>query len=350
MNVIVANKYSELINNTNIQIMKVMSGVFKVSEIVNSFNGMYYQKIIVDATALEGFPKQEILKELASRFDTQKLILFLPPDNSPPEKFLSFLVSINIYNFTDNIKGVIQLINRSNTYDDVKKFSNLNKPIVPVTKDFEDFNDMNYTSDNQKIILGLKNVTNGIESTKLTYIIKKTLENIYKKSVVALEIDKKDFLFYGDKNMYSIDASKLGQAINDSGIFDVVLIDLGKNNQDDICTDIIYLIDPSMYCINQLMFTNRRVFDNLKGKKIVLCNSLLSEKDINIFAKEAGISIYFNLPPLNDRGVNNIINDLLFKLGIVDNNNNHNDNNSKKGLFDFFKWLLFYYKYIIIMQ
>ena len=50
MNVIVANRYSELINGSNIQIMKVMSGVFKVSEMVNSFRGMFYQKIIIDAT------------------------------------------------------------------------------------------------------------------------------------------------------------------------------------------------------------------------------------------------------------------------------------------------------------
>ena len=89
MNVIVANKYKDLINNSNIQIMKVMSGVFKVSEIANSFNGMYYQKIIIDATALDGFPKKEVLKDLASRFDTEKLILFLPPDDSPPKSFLS---------------------------------------------------------------------------------------------------------------------------------------------------------------------------------------------------------------------------------------------------------------------
>ena len=103
MNVIVANKYTSLFNGSNIQIMKAVTGVYKVSEIVNYFKGMYYQKLIIDATALADFPKQEVLRELASRFDTEKIILFLPPDDPPPASFLSFLVSISIYNFTDNI-------------------------------------------------------------------------------------------------------------------------------------------------------------------------------------------------------------------------------------------------------
>ena len=86
--------------------------------------------------------------------------------------------------------------------------------------------------------------------------------------------------------------------------------------------------------INKLMFTNKRAVDALKGKKVILVNSLLSEKDVNIFAKEAGISIYFNLPPLNDREINQVLNDLLFKLGLVRNDIN---DTTKKGLFDFFK-------------
>lgn len=335
MNVIVANKYKDLINNSNIQIMKVMSGVFKVSEIANSFSGMYYQKIIIDATALEGFPKKEVLKDLASRFDTEKLILFLPPDNSPPKSFLSYLVGINIYNFTDNIKGVIQLINKSNTYDDVMEYSNIN---VPKEKS-EDNNTYGFQStylDNGKcVILGIQSVTKGISSTELVYMLKKNLTSVYKKNVIAVEIDKKDFVFFNDKEMLSINSNKIGEFVNLINGLDVVLVDLDHNNKNiNICTDVLYLVDPSLYLVNELMYTNKRVFDSLKGKKIVLVNSLLEQKDINIFAREAGISIYFNLPPLNDRIVNPVLNDLLFKLGIVQGNG---VDNSKKGLFDFFK-------------
>ena len=62
------------------------------------------------------------------------------------------------------------------------------------------------------------------------------------------------------------------------------------------------------------MFTNKKCFENLKGKKVILVNSLLENKDINIFAKEAGISIYFTIQPLNDRIVNPVLNYLLYKF------------------------------------
>lgn len=331
MNVIVANKYIDLLNNSNIQIMKAMSGVFKVSEIANSFNGMYYQKIIIDATALDGFPKQEVLKDLTSKFDTEKLILFLPPDNSPPKNFLSFLVSINIYNFTDNIKGLVQLVNRSNSYDDVKNFVVEDiKTRLENKNEEDDILPNRYY--NQKVILGIKNVTFDKYSTQLTYMLKENLKKEYQKNVIALEIDKKDFIYFNDKNMLSISKNKLEEIIKNINSSDIVIVDVDKNTDDKICNDIIYLIDPSLYRINELMFKNKRVFEGLRRKKVILVNSLLEQKDINIFAREAGISVYFNLPPLNDRIVNPCLNELLYKLGIVENNEN-----DKKSIFDFFK-------------
>ena len=102
MNIIVTNKYKDIIVSSGIEILKELNGVFKISEIANSFNSIYYKKIVIDATALDNFPKEDVLRELVKRFDTEKLILFLPPDSPPPIKFLSFLVSLNIYNFTEH--------------------------------------------------------------------------------------------------------------------------------------------------------------------------------------------------------------------------------------------------------
>ncbi len=331
MNVIVANRYSELLNGSNIQIMKVMSGVFKVSEMINSFRGMFYQKIIIDATAMEGYPRKEVLKELATGFDTEKIILFIPPDDAPPASFLSYLVSINIYNFTDNINGVRKLISKSNTYDDVKNYLITNTNTKEVANNDVDFPQNSFEQTNGKIILGLKDVNCNNYGVVLTYILKNHLEKIYKKRILALELDKRDFMFYGDKNMYSIESSKLGEFISNS-TFDILLVDLKKNDDANICNDVLYLVDPSIYTINKFVFSNKRAFDSLKGKKVILVNSLLSDKDVSVFAKEAGISIYFNLPPLNDRENNQILNDLLFKIGLVRNNTGES---SKKGLFDF---------------
>ena len=60
---------------------------------------------------------------------------------------------------------------------------------------------------------------------------------------------------------------------------------------------------------------------------------MLSENDTNLLAREAGISIYFNMPPLNDRIINPVISELLLKLGYIMDTVERN----KKSLFDIFK-------------
>ncbi len=335
MNIIVTNRNKDLIYGANIEIMKELNGVFQVSEIANSFNSIFYKKLIIDATAIANFPKEEVLRQLASTFDTEKLILFLPPDDPPPKKFLSLLVNINIYNFTDNIKGLQKLVTKSNTYEDVKEYA-----FVATNKRPEDnkidFSEFDTGMDNKQIILGLKNVTKDAGSTELTYLLKKALEEVYKKRVIALEIDKHDLVFFNDQNMYSVTSSKLGEFFASMRQMDVVLVDLNYSSSTDMCTDVIYIVEPSLYRINQLMMGNRNAFNGLRGKKVILNKSLLSDNDSAVLAKEAGISIYFNLPPLNDRVYNPILGQLLSKLGIVDAGE-ATDEKSKKGFFGLFK-------------
>ena len=81
------------------------------------------------------------------------------------------------------------------------------------------------------------------------------------------------------------------------------------------------------------MMKNRNIFNDLKSKKVILNNSLLTDQDVNTFAREAGISIYFNLPPLNDRIHNKEIDNLLLKLGLIE----EFDDKPKKGFLDIFK-------------
>lgn len=333
MNIVVVNKYKNLINSANIEILKELNGQFKVSEIANSFNSIFYKKLIIDATALINFPKEEVLRELVSRFDTERLILLLPPDNPPPIEFLSFLVSINLYNFTDNIKGLVELVNKSNTYQDVQEFAikkNKNENnLLEIDNSFSDTVNIN-----NKVILGVKSITKGGElSTQIIYMLKKALQDVHKKRVIAVECNQKSFLFYNDKSMFSIERNKLGEFLKMHSVEDIILVNLDNDESADYCTDVIFLVEPSLYRINELLFLNRTSFDKLKGKKVILVNSLLSSNDISVFAKEAGISIYFNLPPLNDRIFNPILNELLFKLGLIDEISEKN----KKGLFDLFK-------------
>ena len=332
MNIIVTNKYKNIISNANAEIMKELNGVFDVNQIVNAFNSFFYRKLIIDATALNGFPKEDVLRNLTKNFDTEKLILFLPPDNPPPKKFLSFLVSINLYNFTDNINGITRLINKSNTYEDVKNYVSEDSSENHYDTSL-DFSQSNLEIENGKIILGIMNVTRDAGSTELVYLLKKTLEERYNRKVIGVEIAKRDFMFYNSSNLYSITDDKVDDFFSTFGKNEMVIVDLDDQKNKEVCSDVIYLVEPSLYRINQLMMGNRNVFNELKGKKVILNKSLLSDNDINLFAKEAGISIYFNLPPLNDRIYNPILDKLLSKLGFVE----EVSDNTKKGLFDIFK-------------
>ena len=329
MNIIVTNKYRDLIYSTNIEILKELNGEYKVSQIANSFNSIFYKKIIIDATAIQDFPKESVLKELSKSFDMDKLILFLPPDNPPPKKFLSFLVSLNIYNFTDNARGLSELVQRSNTIDNVKEYSkteNVEQSIVHDEKEDDLY------SNNGRIVLGITNIEKNTYSAKFIYMLKTELESLGKR-VLVLEVDKKNFAFYRAEDMISISNNQLNNRLNDSFGYDIVLID-SDNTLENVCNDVIYLLDPSLWEVNKLVFSDRMIFQKLKGKKIIFVNSLLSDQDVDQFAKEANISVYYNIPPLNDRKNNKELDKLFTKLGII---SQVNEKNNKKGLFDFFK-------------
>ena len=53
MNVMVVNKYKELLMGLNIEVMKSIEGVFNVDEIIDTFTNFYYDKMILDITAIE---------------------------------------------------------------------------------------------------------------------------------------------------------------------------------------------------------------------------------------------------------------------------------------------------------
>ena len=340
MNIIVTNKYKDLIYSTNIEILKELNGVFKVSQIVNSFNSIFFKKIIIDATALDGFPKDTVLKELVASFETDKLILILPPDNPPPKKFLNFLVSINLYNFTDNPEGLMGLVNKSNTKDDVKEYLEINDASSPEDNILNNnsLNNINELGEGRKIVLGFNSVNENSFITEIIYSIKKTLEEKYQKNVIAIEIDKRNFVFYNSPNMFSLSNDKVNLFMqNNTMNADIVLIDISMYNNTSICNDILYLINPSLFEINKMMFKNKMIFNTLKGKKVIFTNSLLTSNDVNQFAREAGISVYYNLAPINDRISNENINKLLSKMGIVENISSEGNKSGKKGLFNIFK-------------
>ena len=77
-----------------------------------------------------------------------------------------------------------------------------------------------------------------------------------------------------------------------------------------------FLIEPSIIMLAKLIRSNTSIFEELKNKKVILNQSLLLNSDISDFEHEAGVSIFYNMPALDERKRNGNINDFLSKLGL----------------------------------
>ena len=294
MNVIVANKYRDALADLDIDIIKKLEGEYTVEELIETFKNFFFQRMILDITALKDYKDIKTLQKLSLSLDMDKLILLL--DNSPevtnPE-YLSDLISMRIYNFTMNVEGVEYLYNNPNSYRDVAQYHQLDTTheaeyvqtnVAPAV----------YQQAASARVIGIKNITSGAGATTLTYIIKKQLERNY--SVMALELDKHDFMYFGEENMQSISSTELGNNISKYNGKDAIIVDINNSpTAESVINEVIYLIEPSKIKLNQLLARNPRGLDKYKGKKIVLNKSLLSSHDVLDFEYETNTKTFINV-------------------------------------------------------
>lgn len=332
MNVIISNKQDELLSTLEVDVIKKINGEYSVDEIVSMFENFFYEKMIIDITAIKDYKNVRNLQSIPMRLDANKIIILL--DNSAEtssKKYVSDLVSMGIYNFTQNKDGLIYLIKHSNSYKDVAQLQLLDEE-VPIQKAVN----MIRSDSNRTKVLGIRNLTDHAGSSTLIYMLKKQLESNYK--VVAIEIDKRDFMFFNDKNMVSTTTEDLGkELLKLNGNVDVVLIDLNYSNNERACNEVLYLVEPSVIKINKLVAKNGEVFSRLSGKKVILNKCLLSQKDISEFEVESGIKIFYRIPPINDREMSQELNNFLVKLGFLKQKNENNLKKESKflGIFNF---------------
>ena len=102
MNVIVANKYQSMLEE--------LDGEFEVDELVRQFENFFFQRMILDITAIKNYKDIKNLQRLSISLDMDKVILLLDdsPDSTSSE-YLSKLISMGIYNFTKNVEGIMYL-------------------------------------------------------------------------------------------------------------------------------------------------------------------------------------------------------------------------------------------------
>lgn len=311
MNVIVSNKNQGLLSSLDIDVIKSINGEFTVDEIISTFSNFFFNRMFLDITAIKDYMNISNIQKLSMNLEMEKVILLLDNQLMHNNNYLSKLISMGIYNFANNKESLMYLYNHPNTYKDVAHIHQLNG--TPNVNNTPQNNDQEKLTRTAKVI-GFKNCTTGAGATTLIYMLMKVLSE--KDYVVALEVNKNDFGFFNEKNMYSVNANNLEAAINRFGTANLILVDLNNANS-EICDDVIYLMEPSTIKLNKMMLINKDIFDKLYGKKIVLNKSLLTEKDVSDFEYESHARVLYNMPPLNDHKDNTeVINSLIEKIEI----------------------------------
>ena len=132
MNVMVYNKYKDLLLGLKLDVMKSMEGVFNVDEIIDTFANFYYDKMILDITAIRDYQNTDNLQKLAMNINMENVILLLDDNEQTNTKgYLSKLISLGIYNFTRNADGINYLLVHPHTYRDVVSIHNLEDIDIP---------------------------------------------------------------------------------------------------------------------------------------------------------------------------------------------------------------------------
>lgn len=336
MNVIVANRYKDALADLDIEVIKKIEGEFTAEEIINTFKNFFFQRMILDITALKDYKDIKTLQQLSLSLDMDRVILLLDDSKEVTDpEFLSDLISMHIYNFTMNVEGIKYLYTNPNSYRDVAQYHQLDTTHEIVTNGaVVSVGASNNFEDGKVKIIGFKNVTEGAGATSLIYMIKNQLSRNY--NVVAVEVDKRDFMYFGDSSLVSTTSQMLGNVVSSNSMADVILIDMNKSDvAKNLVNEVIYLVEPSKIKLNKLLSTNSRAFVDCRGKKLVLNKSLLSNHDLLDFEYETSSKVFYSIPPLYDQEVSNAALDaFLIKLGFL--RQTSEDVEKKKGIFGLF--------------
>ena len=316
MNIIVANKNSSILNSLDIDIIKSLNGEFSIAEIVQLFSNFFFEKIIIDITAIKDIEGEGQLSYLTDNIEPNKIIIY---DNIQDEQLIYMLQSSGIYNIAHSIDEILELYNNprtnsantaSNQYNDsaynLSSLSKEDKTIKNIRNNFfasDDEDEGIYIKKGNKLspkkrIIGFKNATSHAGATSLIYMLIKDLKDL---NMLGIELTKHDFTFLNNKNLVSASKENLTTIISRNGDKSFILIDLNNENIEDICDEVIYLVEPSTIMLNKMVTFNNNILNELKDKKVVLNKSLLNDSDVRVFNKEAELEVLYNIKPLNDK-------------------------------------------------
>ncbi len=328
MNIVINNQNYRITDSLNVDIIKTLSGEFSLYDIQQELVNFYYNKIIIDITAIRNYYDINSVIAFLSGFESSKIIILLNDSeviNS--NSFLSKLVENGYYNFTKNAAGIQYLIDNPNSLEDVKQYLLPSSPNAFNQTNYQENYQSNIKTDqtytkknpNQKII-GIQNLTEHAGATTLTYMMYKQLK--YNYNVKAIEMNKQDFVYFRNVDLSfctSIDDLQI-KLLQFSDV-DAILIDLNDFDAQSICDEILYLVDPGTIKLNKLLKKESNIQMKTKTGKIVLNRSAIKQEEISNFEYETKFNVFFNVSNFDDRKERiKIIDEILHNLGFKKQN------------------------------
>lgn len=357
MYIAIKNLNGIIIDSANLDTIKTLNGEFTRDMLVSQLSNFIYSKAIIDITAIKNyFDIKEVLNFL-SFFPASKVIILLNDSELvSSNNYLRYLVENGYYNFTRNAAGINYLLNHPNTLDNVKKYlsessyqnqnmmnqtvsaspnsfgnqsyianpnsnGNLNKDEYrPAFTNPNVFSNIDYVREEEQIkvrarIIGLQNVTDHAGATTLMHMMLKQLKANYK--VIAFEMFKQDSIYFNDQDIsFCTSVEELRFKINALRNIDIVLIDLNDLPEKQLCTDILYLVNPGIISLNKALKKDNNLREKVKDGKIILNQSAIKDEELTNFEYETKFKVFYNMPVINDRADRLLaVDKLLVKLG-----------------------------------
>jgi len=322
MNVLVTNKEEELLSEISVELSRTLRGEYDVEELINQFSNFYFMKMILDVTAIKDYKNIVNYQKISIALSVDKIILLLPSDiESEDPGFISKLISMGFYNFGKTLEDIVYLIDHPNSYKDVAHLHKLEPVVQPQVIINQAPAQVVATEPIKPMpvirILGIKNVTPNAGATTLTYLMKRELEKIHGVSALAIEVNKRDFDYFNDNTLVSVNKNDLPNMLLNSNNYRVIIVDL--NDADSrLCDDVLYLVEPSILKLNKVLRLDNKIFNKLMGRKIVLNKTLVGGGNIDTFEYETGVKVFEVIKPLDDRSSKPMLEDILAKLGFID--------------------------------
>lgn len=319
MNIVISNELQNELSNFNDNVIATINGKYEISSIIEMLKIKEYHHLILDITAVNNYEDYKVFDELTQAIDPQKIILLLPEGGSLfTPNYLSRLITYGIYNFTTNCKGISYLIEKPNTYADVEKIDKMSSNDQQDRLEERNKKLAKLYPHMKRYVIGFRSISPKAGATTLIYMLFKEIVATYgENSAVAIEVDKRDFELFHLNNMYSMSNKDLQLNLQKLYTTPYILVDLNGYPDDSICTNVVYLLEPSTIMMNKMIRTNNRIFEGLAGKTLVLNKSLMENKDIYDFQQACETKVFYNMPPLDDRKKNPEVISFGKKLGVI---------------------------------